>query len=105
MEVRVEKHRILGTRFVVYTAYAPTTLMGPYSSLHSFEGAWMGQLGTERDLPPELEALSPMTTTRIEAVHSWQQANAARAHAFIIAAHPEAALGAKRFNGQIELEA
>ena len=97
MIVSVRKTRTIGTDIDTYSAWTPTKLMGDYTFITKFEGTgWWGQLGSERILPPELERLPAMSDQRISSVKAWQKSNDLRAHAFIIAAHPEAMKGIRR---------
>jgi hypothetical protein len=82
--VIAEKFNIIGTAVEVAKVWEPRE---GHSTITSFDGAWYGQIGTER-LPAELETL-PCGDERYAAVKNWQAAKYARAYALILQAFPE----------------
>jgi hypothetical protein len=94
---RIVKDRIIGTRTDVYTAWVPSALFGGHISIRRIAGeeGWWGQVGLERELPPELNDLPRGSEERIEWVRAWHEARYAHAYDLIIAKYPEAAAGVK----------
>jgi len=80
--------------------------MGGHSSIQTIEGekGWWGQLGSERDLPQELEALPAFSPERAGRVGAWRRQRYEEAYAAILAVHPEVA-GGKRSMGSISVTA
>jgi hypothetical protein len=106
-DIHVKTTDIIGTSIRVFSAWEESAPMGAHSSLclSTYEdktGVWFGRVGTNRDLPAEVEALPAGSDERIAAVRQWYESHYERAYAAIIAAHPEAATG-KRDSGEIEL--
>lgn len=92
----VQRSRLIGTSTLQYAAWAPIEGIGfgcPYSTITHMNDRWWGRLGTERELPPELEALPVRSQERWERVHAWHDANYDRAYQLIERAFPEAAAG------------
>lgn len=87
----------------ILSAWEPTTLCGPHSTITFFEGRCYGRIGTKTP-PPEIEALPPWSEERSRAVRGWYERQAHEAYALIEAAYPEAALG-RRVRGEIEVAA
>jgi hypothetical protein len=98
----VQRFRILGTTTWVHQAWAPVaTLVGaPFTTLTHFDDGWWGKLSTERDLPPELDALPALSDERYAAVRAWQDARSEEAYALILRAFPET-VGGYRSMGEI----
>jgi hypothetical protein len=103
MTTQIRRTQIIGTNIVVFSAWEPSVLMGAHSNLTSDgNGNWIGRIGTNRNLPSEIETLPPGSDARIDAVRGWYDAQYERAYNLIITAHPEAANGTRR-SGEIEI--
>ena len=44
--MKIHKIRIIGTSTVVYSAWEPSSVMGPHSTITTFDGSWFGRVGT-----------------------------------------------------------
>jgi hypothetical protein len=108
----VTKSRIIGTDYVVYTAWEPDGYGAGHSTI-TYErfpftgwpdltqfGKW-GRVGMER-LPQALEDLPAGSDERGRRVREWQAAQYERAYNIICDAYPEARSG-RRSMGEIEM--
>lgn len=101
-EILICRVRVIGTRFLGYTAWEKSSLFGPHTSLCSHEQVYYGQFGT--DLPPEIASLPLGSKARLAALDARRVAVAERAYALIVEAFPEAgdAHTKRRPSGEIE---
>ena len=92
----VRRYRILGTRFWVHDAWAPIDRYipgGPFGTVTHANDRWWGRLGTERDRPPEIDALPARSDERISAVQAWHEERYQHAYALLLRAFPTAFYG------------
>jgi hypothetical protein len=93
--ILVRRSRLLGTVTLMFHAWAPIDgiTASPYSTITHDKDRWWGRLGTERNLPAELEALPPRSQERWDRVHAWHEEQYQRAYQIIERAFPEAVDG------------
>jgi hypothetical protein len=84
---KVERIKILGTKYISYRAYEPSTLTGAHSTLTTINDEWYGEIASRR-LPAELDTLPMYSSTRLQAVRSWQKEQYEEGYAAIYAAYP-----------------
>ena len=102
MTIRIQAHNIIGTKLRIFSAWEPTELMGNHGTICTLEGDRFGRIGTNRNLPADVAALTPGSDERIAAVRAWYETHYQRAYDAILAAHPET-VGGKRRMGEIEI--
>jgi hypothetical protein len=85
--MRLHTYKVIGTQLTIYEAYED---YDNHSSIMTFDGKWMGRVGTRR-LTEELEALPAYSDERIQAVTAWQEAEYEEAYDFILSQVPELA--------------
>ena len=93
--ILVRRSRLIGTNTLMFHGWAPINGVfdSPYSTITHDHDRWWGRLGTERDLPTELEALPSRSHERWERVTAWHEENYQRAYQVIEQAFPQAAAG------------
>ena len=79
---RVKAYRIIGTNWVVWTAWKRTEPKHKHHSVIYINGELWGKVGTER-LSPKVEAIPAGSKERLEALDAHVKACNARAHAII----------------------
>lgn len=113
--IAVSRYRIITTDTWVYEAREPATTHTSVTTIEHAAGTktcrcadgvrrydTFGAMGSQ-DLPPEIGAM-PRGEARYAACKAWRAREAGRAHAAILSAFPEAAYGARRSDGEIELD-
>ena len=102
--VHVHRYSVAGTRgTIVYAAYEASAVMGKHSSLmhEPSLGGWIGSLHS-RPLTANVEALRGASTERNAACDALHNAWKEESFAAILAAYPEACLGVRMWNREIE---
>lgn len=89
--VMVEKTKMMGGDWYTFSAWEPGDLFGVHGTLTHAEGRCWGQIGTRAT--PGIEKLTAGSPERIALVVASGKAQRAEAHAYILAAFPEAAAG------------
>jgi hypothetical protein len=78
----VQRVRIAGTNYHVFSAWEPSSHFGKHYSITTIDGQIYGRVGTER-LPDELEKLPAFSQERGEQVIAWRQEQYQRSYQMI----------------------
>ena len=99
---KVQRHRILGTRIMVYAAWERSSVMGKHSTITTIDGEWYGRVGT-RHLPAWMNALPAMSDERSRIVGEYHDAQYGEAYDIIRRAFPEVCeYAARESMGELE---
>ena len=102
MEIR--RHKIIGANIEVLSAWEAEIGQDGFShsSITTIDGRWFGRIGTRR-LPDHMEAMTPFSDERAEAVGQWHRQQYQEAYNAIVEKYPEA-LSGKFSMGEITIK-